>query len=154
MEWRSDAATAQRDSTLAARRPSDRRALFQIALPRTDADGHPLVDRTGVSEITWHDVVDRQVGLDSINTRGRPIGIEVFEALVPSVDVRDDEVTLHANSRSALSATGKRYQVLRTARGVQVLMNDRRVLGLAAALRELDPDWYQIDLLHGFVLVR
>ena len=154
IEWRAEAATAGRDTTLAGRRPRDRRALFQVALPRTDAEGRPLVDATGVSEITWYDVVDRQVGLDSINTRGRPIGIEVFEALVPSVDVRDDEVTLHANSRSALSATGKRYQVLRTARGVQILMEDRRVLGLAAALREMDPDWYQIDLLHGFVLVR
>ena len=154
IEWRAEAAGVRHDSTLAARRPSDRRALFQVALPRTNADGRPLVDVTGVSEITWHDVVDRQVGLDSINTRGRPIGIEVFEALVPSVNVRDDEVTLHANSRSALSVTGKRYQVLRTASGVRMLMEDRRVLGLAAALRELDPDWYQIDLLHGFVLVR
>ena len=154
IEWRTEAVGFRRDSTLAVRRPGDKRALFQIALPRTDADGRPLVDASGVSEITWHDVVDRQVGLDSINTRGRPIGIEVFEALVPSVNVRDDEVTLHANARSALSATGKRYQVLRTAGGVRMLMEDRRVLGLAAALRELDPDWYQIDLLHGFVLVR
>ena len=154
IEWRTEAASVRRDSTLGARRPSGVHALFQIALPRTDADGRPLVDATGVSEITWHDVVDRQVGLDSINARGRPIGIEVFEALVPSVNVRDDEVTLHANTRSALSASGKRYQVLRTAGAVRVLLDDRRVLGLAAALRELDPDWYQIDLLHGFLLVR
>lgn len=154
LEWRTEAASVRRDSTLGARRPSGAPALFQIALPRTDADGRPLVDATGVSEITWHDVVDRQIGLDSINARGRPIGIEVFEALVPSVNVRDDEVTLHANTRSALAASGKRYQILRTASAVRVLLDDRRVLGLAAALRELDPDWYQIDLLHGFLLVR
>ena len=53
-----------------------------------------------------------------------------------------------------MAATGKRYQVLRTPGAVRVLLDDRRVLGLAAALRELDPDWYQIDLLHGFLLVR
>lgn len=154
LAWRTEAAGFRRDSTLGARHPSSASALFQIALPRTDAAGRPLVDATGVSEITWHDVVDRQIGLDSINMRGRPIGIEVFEALIPSVNVRDDEVTLHANPRSALSATGKRYQLLRTTSSVRVLLGDRQVLGLAAALRELDPDWYQIDLLHGFLLVR
>ena len=154
VEWRAEVAGFRRDSSFAARRASDAHALFQIALPRTDSGGRPLVDATGVSEITWHDVVDRQVGLDSINARGRPIGIEVFEGLVPSVSVRDNEITLHSNPRSALSARGKRYQLLRTARAVLVLMDNRRVAGLSAALRDLDPDWYQLDLLHGFLLVR
>lgn len=154
LEWRSEAAAFQRDSTFGARPPNDPKALFQIVLPRTDADGRPLTDQSGVSEVTWYDVVDRQIGLDSINARTRPIGIEVFEALLPSVDVRDGEVTLHANPRSALSATGRRYQVLRTPRAVRVLMGQRRVLPLAEALRELDPGWWQLDLPHGILVVR
>ena len=154
LQWRSDATALKRDSTLGARPPNDYRALFQIALPRTDLDGRPLAPQGGVSEVTWHDVVDRPIGLDSLNVRGRPIGIEVIEALSPSVDVRDGEVTLHANPRSALSATGRRYQVLRTARGVRVLMGERRVLPLADALRELSADWWQLDLPHGVLVVR
>ena len=154
IEWRTEAAALKRDSTLAARPPADRRALFQIALPRTDVEGRPIRADAGVSEVTWYDVVDRQVGLDSINARTRPIGIEVFEALAPSMDVRDGEVTLHANPRSALSATGRRYQVLRTPRVVWVLLGDRRVLPLAEALRELEPRWWQLDLPHGLLVVR
>lgn len=154
LEWRADAAAFKRDSTLSARPPNDRNALFQIALPRTDADGQPFAAQSGVSEVTWHDVVDRQIGLDSINARTRPIGIEVFEALSPSMDVRDREVTLHANPRSGRSATGRRYQVLRTSRGVTVLLGERRVLSLAEALRELDPVWWQLDLPHGLLIVR
>jgi hypothetical protein len=154
IEWRNEATALKRDSTLGARPPNDRRAIFQIALPRTDGDGRPLPPQGGVSEVTWHDIVDRQIGLDSINARTRPIGIEVFEALSPSMDMRDGEVTLHANPRSALSATGRRYQVLRTPRGVRVLMGERRVLPLAEALRELDPTWWQLDLPHGVLVVR
>lgn len=154
LQWRSDAAALKRDSTLGARPPLDRRALFQIALPRTDAEGRPLAAQGGVSEVTWHDVVDRLIGLDSLNERGHPIGIEVFEALSPSVDLREGEVTLHANARSALTATGRRYQVLRTARGVRVLMGERRVLPLSEALRELSPDWWQLDLPHGVLVIR
>ena len=72
-----------------------------------------------VDELIWHDVVDRPIGLDSLNETGRPMGFEVFEALVPSIDVREAEMTLHSNNRSALSATGKRYQVLRWTDGVR-----------------------------------
>jgi hypothetical protein len=154
IEWRNEAATFTRDSTLSARAPNDQRALFQIAFPRTDANGRPLSAQSGVSEVTWHDVVDRQIGLDSINAGNRPIGIEVFEALTPSMNVRDGEVTLHAYTRSALSTTGRRFQVLRTPRGVQVLLSDRRVLPLAEALRELEPKWWQLDLPHGILVVR
>jgi hypothetical protein len=154
IQWRDDAVAFRRDSTLSARAPNDRRALFQVALPRTDAHGRPLSAQSGVSEVSWHDVVDRQIGLDSINAKNRPIGIEVFEALSPSMNVRTGEITLHANSRSALSTTGKRYQVLRTARGVRVLVGDQRVLPLADALRDLEPSWWQLDLPHGILVVR
>ena len=152
-QWREEAAGLNRDSVLEARTPRDSRALFEIALPRTDAEGRP-VGRTGVSEVIWYDVVDRAIGLDSLNTPSRPIGIEVFEALVPSVDVRNGEVTLHSNPRSALAATGRRYPVLRTPREVRVLLGDRRVMELVGALRELKPRWWQLDLVHGVLIVR
>ncbi len=153
VEWRNET-SLRRDSVLATRPPSNARALFQVALPRTDGDGNPVTDGAGVTEVAWYDVVDRAVGLDSINARGRPIGLEVFEALVPSVNVRKQEVTFHANARSALSATGHRYQILRTPDGIRVLVGDRRVLPLADALRELEPDWWQVDVPHGLLIVR
>lgn len=153
LQWRAEAALLKKDSVLEARLPRDSRALFEIALPRTDAEGHP-VDASSVSEVIWYDVVDREVGLDSLNSPRRPIGIEVFEGLSPSVDVREGEVTLHANPRSALTATGRRYQVLRTPREVRVLVGDQRVLPLTAALRELKPRWFQLDLAHGILVVR
>jgi hypothetical protein len=154
LEWRSDADAFKRDSTFGARPPKDPKALFQILLPRTDAEGRPLTDQSGVSEVTWYDVVDRQIGLDSINAPTKPIGIEVFEALSPSMDVRAGEVTLHANPRSGLSAIGRRYQVLRTPQAVRVLIGERRVVPLAQALRELNPRWWQLDLPHGILVVR
>lgn len=153
LQWRQEAADFRKDSVLEARTPDYSRALFEVALPRTDAEGRP-VNPTGVSEVTWYDVVDRQIGLDSLNEPRRPIGIEVFEALSPSVDVREGEVTFHANPRSALTATGRRYPVLRTPREVRVLIGDRRVVTLSAALRELRPRWWQLDLVHGILVVR
>ncbi|MEP7000340.1 MAG: hypothetical protein ABI969_07660 [bacterium] len=154
IQWRDEAATFKRDTTLSARAPNDQRALFQVALPRTDASGRPQAAQSGVSEVSWHDVVDWQIGLDSINAKNRPIGIEVFEALAPSMNVRTGDITLHANTRSALSTTGRRYQVLRTELGVRVLVGDQRVLPLADAIRELATSWWQLDLPHGLLVVR
>ncbi|MEO8621543.1 MAG: hypothetical protein ABI625_10790 [bacterium] len=154
LQWRDEAATFKRDTTLSARAPNDRHALFQVALPRTDANGRPQSAQRGLREVSWHDVVDRQIGLDSINAQDRPIGIEVFEALSPSMNVRSGEIVLHANTRSALSTTGRRYQVLRTARCVRVLVGEQRVLSLVDALRELEPNWWQLDLPHGLLVVR
>ena len=153
VQWRAEAMELKQDSVLEARSPNDAHGLFQVALPRTDAEGRPA-NSGSVNEVIWYDVVDRAVGLDSLNAPTRPIGIEVFEALSPSVDVRDGEVTLHANPRSALSATGRRYQVLRNSREVLVLIGDRRVVSLPAALRELKPRWWQLDLPHGILVVR
>jgi hypothetical protein len=153
LQWRTEASDVRKDSVLDARPSKDPRALFAVALPRTDVDGHP-VSRSDVSEVIWYDVVDRAIGLDSLNAATRPIGLEVFEALVPSVDVREGEVTFHANPRSALSASGSRYQVLRTPQEVRVLIGDRRVVSLTEALREMQPKWWQIDLLHGVLIVR
>jgi hypothetical protein len=153
MEWRAEAALLKKDSVMEARTPDYSQALFQVALPRTDAEGRPVYENS-VSEVTWYDVVDREVGLDSLNAPRRPIGIEIFDGLSPSVDVREGEVTLHANPRSALTATGRRYQVLRTPSEVRVLIGDRRVVTLSAALRELRPKWWQLDLVHGILVVR
>ncbi len=153
LQWRTEAAMMRTDSTLEVRPSPDARSLFQVALPRTDEEGRPLSE-TGALQVIWYDVVDRQIGLDSLNAPSRPIGIEVFEALAPSIDVRNGELTLHANPRSALTATGRRFQVLRTANEVRVLIGDRKVMSLAAALRELKPRWWQIDLSHGILVVR
>lgn len=153
MRWRMEAAQLTKDSVLEARAPRDARTLFQMGLPHTDADGEPLHPGS-VNEVVWYDIVDREVGVDSLNARTRPLGIEIFEQLVPSVDLRTGEVTLHANSRSALTAKGRRYQVLRTPREVQVLVEEGRVAPLAEALRELKPEWWQLDLLHGILVVR
>ncbi|MDB4888288.1 MAG: hypothetical protein JWL61_143 [Gemmatimonadetes bacterium] len=154
LEWRTAAADLKKDSTLTVRVPAEGSALFQMPLPRTGADGRSIVEPGDVKELVWHDVVDRGVGLDSLAVKGSPMGIEIFEALVPSLNVRTNKLTLHANSRSALSATGRRYQVLRSPREVLVLVGDRRVLPLVEALRELSPSWWQLDLPHGLLVVR
>lgn len=154
LEWRTAAAELKRDSTLTVRVPRQAAAIFQIPLPRTDADGRPIREQGDVSETVWYDVVDRTIGLDSLSVRSQPIGIEVFEALVPSLNTRTNQLTLHANSRSALSATGRRYQLLRTTREVRVLVGEGRVLPLVDALRELSPSWWQLDLVHGLLVAR
>ena len=141
LDWRVAATTLKHDSTLIVRVPEGDDALFRIQFSTVTAP-------------EWHDVVDRAIGLDSVRAAHSPIGIEVLEALVPSLDVKNHSLTLSSNQRSALSATGRRYSVLRTVAGVRVLMDDRRVLSLAAALRELSPAWWQIDLLHGLLVVR
>lgn len=154
IEWRTAAAELKKDSTLTVRVPDEGSALFQVPLPRTNAGGRAIVQAGDTKAMVWHDVVDRGVGLDSLAAPGNPMGIEIFEGLVPSLDVRTGKLTLHANSRSALSATGRRYQVLRSPREVLVLVGDRRVLPLVEALRELSPSWWQLDLPHGLLVVR
>lgn len=149
--WRDMATEFRKDSTFFVRQPDTRDGLFQVALPYRAGESRA---GGGVSELRWHEVVPRAVGIDSIDARGRPIGIEVFESMSPSLRVRDAELVLHVNARSALAATGRRYQVLRTPREVRVLIEDGRVLTLAAALRELSPSWWQLDLVHGVLVVR
>jgi hypothetical protein len=153
LEWRTAARDLKADSTVAIRPTTDSLALFRVAFPRA---GAPRVskDPNAANEVVWHDVVDRQVGLDSLSENGSPIGIEVFEGLVPSVEVRARAVTLHASPRSALAAPGRRYRVLRTARGVWVLVGEMRAVRLASALRELNAEWWQLDLLNGILVVR
>lgn len=153
LDWRSSAAGFRRDTTFIVSSEKRRGVLFVLPLPRADRDGKPRPESSGATEIVWHDIVDRAIGLDSLNKRGHPIGIEIFDGLAPSVDVRDGELTLHANPRSALSANGRRYQVLRSPRGIRVLV-DQRVYPLADALLELSPTWWQLDLTRGLLVVR
>lgn len=153
LEFRADAAGFRRDSTLSIRASRDPEVLFQVGLPRTDRNGR--VERSGdVDELIWHDVVDRPIGLDSLNERGRPMGFEVFEALVPSIDMREEEMTLHAGNRTALPANGRRFPVLRWVDGVQVLLGEHTVLPLGVALRQLRARWWQLDLVRGVLVVR
>ena len=154
LDWRAAAAELKQDSTLVVRVPSDGNAIFQVPLPRTAADARVTKEPNSANDVVWHDIVDRAIGLDSLAARGNPMGIEIFEALVPSLNTRTNRLTLHANSRSALSATGRRFQVLRSPREVLVLVGENRVLPLVEALRELSPSWWQLDLPHGLLVVR
>ena len=150
LEWRT-IATLRADSSLRVRPPRDSTALFQLPLPpRAAAAGGTRSSRDTV----WADVVPRLIGSDSLYTKSPRVGLELIEQLVPSLDSASRRLTLHADSRSALKATGQRYPLLRDARDVRVLMTSGRALSLAAALRELQPKWWQVDLLHGVLVVR
>jgi hypothetical protein len=155
--WRSVLAyrsisTLHADSVVRARLPEDSLSLFRISFPgnvmnpmrRDDTDSRPL----------WVDVVPRQIGVDSVASDLPRIGVETLEAFVPSFDTVTKRVTLHADSKSALHAEGERYRVLRDSRAVRVLMTSGRMLTLPHALAELAPRWWQLDLLHGWLVVR
>jgi hypothetical protein len=150
LEWRG-IATIRADSSLKVRPPRDSTALFQLPLPpRAAATGGTRASRDTV----WADVVPRLIGSDSLYTKSPRVGIELIEQLVPSLDTASHRLTLHADARSPLKATGQRYPLLRDARDVRVLMTSGRALSLPAALRELQPKWWQLDLLHGVLVVR
>lgn len=152
LAWRA-IATLPADSTIQVRAPRDSNALFQLPIPRSAA-ARTSRRRGSSAAITWADVVPRLLGADSLYTAAPRVGIELIEGFVPSYDVRTHMVTLHANPRSALRAQGRKYSLLRDARDIRVLMTSGRVLSLLAALRELEPQWWQIDLLHGVMVVR
>jgi hypothetical protein len=155
--WRSVIAyrsmsTLQADSVIRVRAPQDSMSLFRMSFPggvmnpmrRDGTDERPI----------WVDVVPRQIGVDSVASDDPRIGIETLEGFVPSYDTVSGRVTLHADAKSALHAGGQRYRVLRDNREVRVLMTSGRTLGLPAALAELAPRWWQLDLLHGWLVVR
>lgn len=144
--------TLHADSVIAARTPKDSLSLFRISFPggvmnpmrRNSMDPRPI----------WVDVVPRQIAVDSVVSDSPRIGIETLEAFVPSYDTVAKRVTLHADAKSALHADGDRYRVLRDSREIRVLMTSGRALGLSSALAELQPRWWQLDLLHGWLVVR
>jgi hypothetical protein len=155
--WRSvldyrSMSTVQMDSVIRARPPLDSLSLFRISLPGNVVNSmrrNPLA-----STPLWVDIVPRQIGVDSVTGDAPRIGFEVLEGFVPSYDTVTHRVTLHADQRSAVRADGERFRVLRDAREVRVLMTSGRTLGLSAALSELAPRWWQLDLLHGWLVVR
>lgn len=144
--------TLQMDSVIRARPPLDSLSLFRISLPGNVMN--PMRpderDRTPL----WVDIVSRQIGLDSAGSDAPRLGIETLEAFVPSYDTVSRRLTLHADPKSAMRADGERYRVLRDTREVRVLMTSGRTLSLPAALAELAPRWWQLDLLHGWLVVR
>lgn len=151
-EWRA-IATLKADSVVIVRPPRDSTALFRLPLPprpRAASDA----PRTSYSDTVWADVVPRIIGSDSLYTRSPRVGLELIEALVPSLDTATMRLTLHADAKSATRATGQRYPLLRDAKDVRVLMTAGRALSLPAALRELAPRWWQLDLVHGVLVVR
>lgn len=151
LDWR-QIATLRADSLVTVRPPRDSTALFQLALPARASAGRS--SRASGRDTIWADVVPRLIGSDSLYARSPRVGIELIEALVPSFDTTTMRVTLHADPRSALKATGQRFPLLRDTRDIRVLMTYGRTLSLAAALRELAPRWWQLDLAHGVVVIR
>jgi hypothetical protein len=135
------------DSAITVEAPTEAVALFRLPLPARRG-------RTGTPARVWVDLVPRVVGVDTAGAARGRIGLETVELLLPSYDVQSHQVTFHSDPRSALSAIGHRYPVLRTDSDVRVLVAPGRVLSLAPALRELDARWWQLDLPHGFVVVR
>jgi hypothetical protein len=152
--WRS-IATIHADSVVTVRPPRDSTALFQLALPssRSANVGGAIVGSRSHDTI-WADVVPRTIGSDSLYAKVPRVGIELLEGLIPAYDTATHRLTLHADARSAGRAAGQRYPVLRDPHDVRVLMTSGRTLPLAAALRELDARWWQLDLPHGVLIVK
>lgn len=132
-----------RDSSIVVRSPSGAGALLRF----------PVV-RASRRDTVWADLVPRMIGLDSASGSAPRVGIEVLEWMVPTYDAGTRVLRLHANPRAALSALGRRYPVLRSESDVRVLVAPGRVRSLPVALTELGAKWWQLDLLHGVLVVR
>jgi hypothetical protein len=143
IDWRERVAVLSRDSTIAVRPPSSEGALLRFPVQR-GARGDTL----------WADLVPRMVAFDSAAGTNPLVGIETIETLVPAFDVANHLLRLHADPRAALGAVGRRFPVLRSGNDVRVLLAPGRVRPLGAALRELTPRWWQLDLPHGLLVVR
>jgi hypothetical protein len=143
LDWRQREAAGARDTVLSVRAPSSPGAVLRFPVARDDG-----------RDTIWADVVPRMIGLDSAFGSRPRVGIEVLEGLVPEYELSTRTLRLHADPASAVSAKGRRYPVLRTSDGVRVLIAPGRVRPLADALRVLDARWWQLDLLHGVLIVR
>ena len=143
LDWRERTAFLTRDSTIGVRPSSGAGALLRFPFGRAPR-----------GDTIWLDLVPRMVALDSTSGANPRLGLETIEGFVPAFDVADHLLRFHADPRSALSAVGRRYPVLRTERDVRVLLAPGRVRSLDAALRELTPRWWQLDLPHGMLVVR
>jgi hypothetical protein len=142
LTWRDRELAGARDTTVEVRAPSRDDAILRF----------PVVRRTG--DTLWADVVPRMIGLDSAASAKPIVGLETIDALVPEVDVANGAMRLHSDPRAAVVVAGRRYPLLRTPSDVRVLLASGRVRSLPAALRELAPRWWQLDLAHGVLIVR
>jgi hypothetical protein len=137
--------------SLFVRPPRDTMALFQMPLPR----GPNERPRGSASDTIWADVYPRMMTAAQMKKAPTPrMGIEMLEQQLPAMDVARNQLTLHADSRTALRTIGRRYPVLRDTNDILVLVGPDRVMSLAPALREIEARWWQLDLLHGILVVR
>lgn len=138
--------------SLFVRPPRDSMALFQMPLPRNAGDARSkAVD----GDTVWADVYPRMLSAAQMKKSATPqMGIEMLEQQLPAIDMARSQLTLHADSRTALRTIGKRYPVLRDTNDILVLVGPDRVMSLAPALREIEAKWWQLDLLHGILVVR
>jgi hypothetical protein len=142
LTWRDREIAGAHDTTVEVRAPSRDDAILRFPVVRASGD------------TLWADVVPRMIGLDSASGTRPIVGVEMIDALVPEVDVANGAMRLHANPRAAALVAGRRYRVLRSPSEVRVLLAPGRVSSLPAALRELTPRWWQLDLPHGVLIVR
>jgi hypothetical protein len=139
--------------SLFVRPPRDTMALFQMPLPR--GPNEPRAKGTAAGDTIWADVFPRMMTAAQMKKSTTPqMGIEMLEQQLPAIDVARNQLTLHADSRTALRTIGRRYPVLRDTSDVLVLVGPDRVMSLAPALREIEAKWWQLDLLHGILVVR
>jgi hypothetical protein len=143
LDLRRQESAGARDSTFVVRTGAGAGALIRF----------PFV-RSSKRDTVWADLVPRMIGLDSVSGASPRVGIEVVEWLVPAYDVSTRTLRLHANPRAALAARGRRFPVLRDPSGIRVLVAPGRVRPLPDAIAELNAKWWQIDLLHGVLVVR
>jgi hypothetical protein len=139
--------------SLFVRPPRDTMALFQMPLPR--GPNEPRARSAAANDTIWADVYPRMMTAAQMKKSASPqMGIEMLEQQLPAIDVARNQLTLHADSKTALRTIGRRYPVLRDTNDILVLVGPDRVMSLAPALREIEAKWWQLDLLHGILVVR
>jgi hypothetical protein len=138
--------------SLFVRPPRDTMALFQMPLPRGPNEPR---SRGAANDTIWADVYPRMMTAAQMKKSPSPqMGIEMLEQQLPAMDVARNQLTLHADPKTALRTIGRRYNVLRDTSDILVLVGPDRVMSLAPALREIEAKWWQLDLLHGILVVR
>ena len=131
----------------------DSMALFQMPLPR--GPNEPRVKGAPANDTIWADVYPRMMTAAQMKKSATPqMGIEMLEQQLPAIDVAKNQLTLHSDPRTALKTIGRRYPVLRDTNDILVLVSPEHVMSLAPALREIEARWWQLDLLHGILVVR
>jgi hypothetical protein len=131
----------------------DSMALFQMPLPR--GPNEPRAKGAPANDTIWADVYPRMMTAAQMKKSATPqMGIEMLEQQLPAIDVAKNQLTLHSDPRAALRTIGRRYPVLRDTNDILVLVSPEHVMSLAPALREIEARWWQLDLLHGILVVR